>query len=40
MRFSNTMQSHAGVFRTQALMDEGVQKIMALAPKVEQTFGR
>lgn len=32
----NTMQSHAGVFRTQALMDEGVQKIMALAPKVEQ----
>ena len=32
----NTMQAHAGVFRTQALMDEGVQKIMALAPKVEQ----
>ena len=30
------MQAHAGVFRTQALMDEGVQKIMALAPKVEQ----
>lgn len=31
-----TMQQHAGVFRTQALMDEGVQKILALAPKVEQ----
>ena len=32
----NIMQSHAGVFRTQALMDEGVEKIMALAPKVAQ----
>lgn len=30
------MQSHAGVFRTQALMDEGVERILALAPKVEQ----
>lgn len=29
-----TMQNHAGVFRTQALMDEGVEKILALAPKV------
>lgn len=28
------MQAHAGVFRTQALMDEGVEKILALAPKV------
>lgn len=32
----NIMQQHAGVFRTQALMDEGVEKILALAPKVEQ----
>lgn len=29
-----TMQQHAGVFRTQALMDEGVQKILALESKV------
>lgn len=28
------MQQHAGVFRTQALMDEGVAKILALAPRV------
>ncbi len=30
----NTMQSHASVFRTQALMDEGVQKIAALRERV------
>ena len=30
----NIMQSHAGVFRTQELMDEGVVKIMAMADKV------
>lgn len=29
------MQQHAGVFRTQASMDEGVRKIMALAPRVK-----
>lgn len=29
------MQQHAGVFRTQASMDEGVQKILALAPRVK-----
>ncbi|AXI02146.1 succinate dehydrogenase flavoprotein subunit [Aquirhabdus parva] len=29
------MQTHAGVFRTQALMDEGVQQIMALEPRVK-----
>ena len=29
-----TMQSHAGVFRTQKLMDEGVKKILALEEKV------
>lgn len=29
-----TMQQHAGVFRTQALMDEGVKKILALEEKV------
>ncbi len=28
------MQQHAGVFRTQASMDEGVQKILALEPRV------
>ncbi|UNU74165.1 succinate dehydrogenase flavoprotein subunit [Moraxella nasovis] len=28
------MQAHAGVFRTQALMDEGREKILALADKV------
>ena len=31
-----TMQKHASVFRTQELMDEGVQKILALGEKVEQ----
>lgn len=31
-----TMQQHAGVFRTQASMDEGVQKILALESKVKQ----
>jgi succinate dehydrogenase / fumarate reductase flavoprotein subunit len=30
----STMQSHASVFRTQALMDEGVQKIAALRERV------
>ncbi|MEY4316343.1 MAG: hypothetical protein RI902_151 [Pseudomonadota bacterium] len=30
----NTMQSHASVFRTQALMDEGVEKIAALRERV------
>lgn len=30
------MQQHAGVFRTQALMDEGVQKILALESKVNR----
>ena len=30
-----TMQGHAGVFRTQALMDEGVQKIAVLAARVK-----
>ncbi|MBU3648502.1 MAG: succinate dehydrogenase flavoprotein subunit, partial [Limnohabitans sp.] len=30
----NTMQSHASVFRTQALMDEGVQKIAELRERV------
>lgn len=29
------MQQHAGVFRTQASMDEGVKKILALAPRVK-----
>ncbi len=29
------MQQHAGVFRTQALMDEGVKQILALAPRVK-----
>lgn len=29
-----TMQAHAGVFRTQELMDEGVKKILALEEKV------
>ncbi len=28
------MQNHAAVFRTQAMMDEGVEKILALEPKV------
>jgi succinate dehydrogenase / fumarate reductase flavoprotein subunit len=31
----NTMQQHAGVFRTQAMMDEGVGKIAALAERVK-----
>lgn len=30
------MQNHAGVFRTQALMDEGVEKILAIKDKVEK----
>ncbi|UDF34001.1 UNVERIFIED_ORG: succinate dehydrogenase flavoprotein subunit [Shinella sp. XGS7] len=30
----STMQKHAGVFRTQASMDEGVQKIMEVAQRV------
>jgi succinate dehydrogenase / fumarate reductase flavoprotein subunit len=30
-----TMQGHAGVFRTQALMDEGVQKIATLSDRVK-----
>jgi succinate dehydrogenase / fumarate reductase, flavoprotein subunit len=30
----NTMQQHAGVFRTQAMMDEGVAKIAALRERV------
>jgi succinate dehydrogenase / fumarate reductase flavoprotein subunit len=30
-----TMQQHAGVFRTQASMDEGVRKISALAERVK-----
>ena len=29
------MQKHAGVFRTQAMMDEGVKEILALAPRVQ-----
>ena len=33
--FAKTMQQHAGVFRTQASMDEGVGKIAALAERVE-----
>jgi succinate dehydrogenase / fumarate reductase flavoprotein subunit len=32
----NTMQAHAGVFRTQAGMDEGVAKINALRERVER----
>lgn len=31
----NTMQQHAGVFRTQASMDEGVKKINAIRARVE-----
>jgi len=31
----NTMQQHAGVFRTQASLDEGVAKIAALAERVK-----
>ncbi len=31
----NTMQQHAGVFRTQAMLDEGVTKIAALAERVK-----
>ena len=31
----NAMQTHAGVFRTQASMDEGVTKIAALAERVK-----
>jgi succinate dehydrogenase / fumarate reductase flavoprotein subunit len=30
----NTMQQHAGVFRTQALLDQGVTKIAAIAERV------
>jgi succinate dehydrogenase / fumarate reductase flavoprotein subunit len=30
-----TMQNHAGVFRTQALMDEGVVKVKAIAERVK-----
>jgi succinate dehydrogenase / fumarate reductase, flavoprotein subunit len=30
----NVMQSHAGVFRTQAVMDEGVQKVAELRARV------
>jgi succinate dehydrogenase / fumarate reductase, flavoprotein subunit len=32
----NAMQQHAGVFRTQATMDEGVSKIAAIAQRVKQ----
>jgi succinate dehydrogenase / fumarate reductase, flavoprotein subunit len=32
----STMQQHAGVFRTQVSMDEGVSKIAALAERVKQ----
>jgi succinate dehydrogenase / fumarate reductase, flavoprotein subunit len=32
----NTMQQHAGVFRTQVSMDEGVEKIKALALRVQK----
>ncbi|HSW22436.1 MAG TPA: succinate dehydrogenase flavoprotein subunit, partial [Burkholderiaceae bacterium] len=31
----NTMQQHAGVFRTQAMLDEGVAKVVALRRRVE-----
>ena len=31
----NSMQKHAGVFRTQATMDEGVQQVAALAERVK-----
>ena len=31
-----TMQKHASVFRTQAMMDEGVEKILALGEKIEK----
>jgi succinate dehydrogenase / fumarate reductase flavoprotein subunit len=31
----NAMQQHAGVFRTQAIMDEGVVKIAAIAERVK-----
>ena len=31
----NTMQQHAGVFRTQASMDEGVRKMAAIAERVK-----
>ena len=31
----STMQSHAGVFRTQAMMDEGVRKIAGLRDRVD-----
>jgi succinate dehydrogenase / fumarate reductase flavoprotein subunit len=34
----STMQQHAGVFRTQASMDAGVVKIMALAERVKGIF--
>ena len=32
----STMQLHASVFRTQAMMDEGVEKILALGDKIDQ----
>ena len=32
----NTMQQHASVFRTQALMSEGVGKVMAIAERVKR----
>jgi succinate dehydrogenase / fumarate reductase flavoprotein subunit len=31
----NTMQQHAGVFRTQAMLDEGVVKVAAIAERVK-----
>jgi succinate dehydrogenase / fumarate reductase, flavoprotein subunit len=31
----NTMQQHAGVFRTQAMLDEGVAKVAAIAERVK-----
>ena len=31
----NTMQQHAGVFRTQAILDEGVVKVAAIAERVK-----
>jgi len=32
----NTMQQHASVFRTQAMMDEGVSKVAAIAERVKR----
>ena len=31
----NAMQQHAGVFRTQAMLDEGVRKVAAIAERVK-----